>query len=361
MRFPKWLCEAGERGQSRIVKRFIAAIPAEDVNRTFDSGEGAPGGRAAGLTPLAYAVTLSFHFRDMVRLLLARGADARCPVYSLLWTGYLIFQTTDSEIVAMLIDAGSDVNSRDEFGRTPLMAAACCGHVSTLHLLLSRGADMDLRDHGGLTVDDHARMPAPQTTLLNEGRRCEKKHEAMCIIAGVRAAGSWEAYSTYPRRSLLALRVLCEHGRAKPPDVSAILENMLPAMDRICAADSLFDARFWARTILPAPLPILARLFPYRPPVGEDPRTSLRARTAKIDLPKEVFWLILSFWRTLRDPDPGEHNGAGIGHWLDIDRDSDVDDDVPQLEELSDSDDDVLDAPVLGMYMFVTPAGPALL
>ena len=354
MRFPDELRAIAHRGYIRPLKRYLAEIADEDLNRRFDSGS------VVGVTPVAFAVAGGFFFRDIVRLLLARGADPTVIANPSTAPGSTcIFETKDPEMCAMLIDAGCSANSRDDLGRTPLMIAATWGHVGTIHLLLSRGADMDLRDSLGNAVDDYAKNPhfdphAPKGCF-------ERKQKALDVIAKVRAAGSWEAYSTYPRRSLLALRVLCEHGRAKPPDVSAILENMLPAMDRICAADSLFDARFWARTILPAPLPILARLFPYRPPVGEDPRTSLRARTAKIDLPKEVFWLILSFWRTLRDPDPGEHNGAGIGHWLDIDRDSDVDDDVPQLEELSDSDDDVLDAPVLGMYMFVTPAGPALL
>jgi hypothetical protein len=357
MHWPNRLNEAGRRGYIRPIKRFLAAIPAEDVNRPFDSGVE----QMIGSTPLGFAVTHGFHFRDMVRLLLARGADARCTVPPHDEDGCLILQTGDSEICAMLIDAGLDVNSRDKFGRTPLMIAAMFGHVSTLHLLLSRGADMDLRDHGGLTVDDHARNPALDPSVPDVGRYWDNKRKMVGVIDIIRAAGSWEAYSTYPRRSLLALRVLCEHGRAKPPDVSAILENMLPAIDQICAADSLLAAQCWARTILPAPLPILARLFPYHPPVGEDPRTSLRARTAKIDLPKEVFWLILSFWRTLRDSDPGQQHGWRYARWLDVDRDSDLDDDVPRLEELTDSDDEENpDGPgiVVSGTVFVTPAGP---
>ena len=71
------------------------------------------------------------------------------------------------------------------------------------------------------------------------------------IVADVRAAGSFKRYANAPRLDVVVLQALCAKGRATPP-------------------------------------PILARLFP--------------TSTKSPHLPKEIFWRILSYWRTDRDP-----------------------------------------------------------
>ena len=70
-------------------------------------------------------------------------------------------------------------------------------------------------------------------------------------IADVRAAGSFKRYANAPRLDVVVLQALCAKGRASPP-------------------------------------PVLERLFP--------------TSTKSLHLPKEIFWRILSFWRTDRDP-----------------------------------------------------------
>ena len=77
----------------------------------------------------------------------------------------------------------------------------------------------------------------------------------------IRAAGSWKAYARQPRVELVRLRSLCARGRATPP----------PELER------LFDCPSSATT-----------------------KTPKAARAAR-PLPKEVFWLVLSFWRSSRD------------------------------------------------------------
>ena len=89
-------------------------------------------------------------------------------------------------------------------------------------------------------------------------------YEAAGLLDAVRGAGGWESYTLLPRMRVLALRVLCEQGRAKTDDA------------------------------------LLARLFPYHEPT-EDSARPLRGRTSRSDIPKEVFWHILAFWRSSQD------------------------------------------------------------
>ena len=73
----------------------------------------------------------------------------------------------------------------------------------------------------------------------------------LALLADVRAAGSFKRYANAPRLDVVVLQALCAKGRATPP-------------------------------------PALARLFP--------------TSTKSPHTPREIFWRILQFWRTDRDP-----------------------------------------------------------
>ena len=91
----------------------------------------------------------------------------------------------------------------------------------------------------------------------------------------VKSAGGWKQYWRAPRIELVRLRSLCDRGRAAPPSIasSAKLGTML--------------ALSLAETI------ILERLF------GSSATRSPRGPSSR--LPNEIFWNILTFWRSSRD------------------------------------------------------------
>ena len=72
----------------------------------------------------------------------------------------------------------------------------------------------------------------------------------LALLAEVRAAGSWKRYANEPRVQLVVLRKLTERGRAKVPRYHRILTHLF----------------------------------------------------ARRTLPDVLFWKILEFWRTDRDP-----------------------------------------------------------
>jgi hypothetical protein len=193
---------------------------------------------------------------DTIRFLLGHGASLNV-VNSFGNTplrGAAFWGQHDAAVV--LLDRGALIESRDNGDWTPLIEAASEGHRDMIRLLLSRGAALDARDNDGDDAEAYARF--------------RNRDEAADLLAGVRLAGGWHAYLRYPRKRLLTLRVLCERGRAKTEDG------------------------------------LLLRLFPWHPPAqkkqGPTTRASRRARTPQAaQLPKEVFWLVLKFWRSDRD------------------------------------------------------------
>jgi len=92
-----------------------------------------------------------FGDRDIVRLLVDRGADVssadadgKTPLH--------IASERDHEAVArLLVDWGADVSSADKYGRTPLHIASERGHGAVARLLVDRGADVSSADKYGRT------------------------------------------------------------------------------------------------------------------------------------------------------------------------------------------------------------------
>ncbi|KIW78791.1 hypothetical protein Z517_08630 [Fonsecaea pedrosoi CBS 271.37] len=79
----------------------------------------------------------------------------------------------DEDAVRCLLEAGADVNCRDDFGNTPLTFAASTGSVRLLELLILHGADVHARTSIGSQAIHHAsrhqRAIEPVRTLLRAG------------------------------------------------------------------------------------------------------------------------------------------------------------------------------------------------
>src|SRR5216684_2065657 len=94
---------------------------------------------------------------DLVRLLLAKGADVKTPGDTTLIPAA---QSGDVEIMRMLIESGANVNCiSPRLGETPLMYAAASDNVQAVRLLLAKGANPNAglksmtRVIGGSTLD----------------------------------------------------------------------------------------------------------------------------------------------------------------------------------------------------------------
>ena len=131
------------------------------------------------------------------------------------------------EIITMLVEAGADVNARNErSGRTPLLlAAAHTGSIgggrksAIIRHLLTLGARIDICDDYGGTVDSILAVNQLLDYDDTDGwiRYQKRDHRrAMRLVADVRAAGTWARYLHEPRVRLDVLRQLCARGRAAP-------------------------------------------------------------------------------------------------------------------------------------------------
>jgi hypothetical protein len=192
---------------------------------------------------------------ELIQLLVAHGADVR-RAQSSRWTP-LHWCTHVGEAVALL-NAGADIDAKSftDYSNghvTPLQKAMQRDMFDVARLLIRRGADLELvtseTGYHKEWVEDHT--------------WCARR-EIWQLIDDVKAAGGWKSYVRAPRVELVRLRLLCARGRARPPSSN----------------------------------PILARLFGAP---GSSKKSTRASKLASRPLPKEVFWHVLSYWRTIRD------------------------------------------------------------
>ncbi|NXG20623.1 PP16A phosphatase, partial [Grallaria varia] len=85
-------------------------------------------------------------------------------------------------VVSVLLDAGADANSRDTELWTPLHAAATCGHLHLVQLLVQRGADLlAVNSDGNMPYDlceDEATLDFLESAMAERGITQERIEEA---------------------------------------------------------------------------------------------------------------------------------------------------------------------------------------
>lgn len=178
--------------------------------------------------------------------------DGRTPLHIAATNGHCT-------AAALLLDHGAQVEAHCEIGWSPLVYAAIYGRYDMIRLLLHRGANVDARDINGRSSEDLA-------SFSNHA-------ETTALLARVRVADGWRGYVREPRKRLVALRILCEQGRAS-------------------AGDDL-----------------LRRLFPAGPRLAEGAKRRRGAYRAQKGgaLPRGIFWHIFGYWRSIRDYDLDRH------------------------------------------------------
>jgi len=152
--------EAAALGDDR---RLVEVLDVDPDLATAEAGD--------GFSPLALAAF--FGRRGCVAALLGRGADVHQRAANPLRVQPLhsAAVAADVEIVRALLDAGADVDARQQAGVTPLMGAAAGGAVELVRLLLDAGADPSLKDDAGRTAADWAtdRGQVETAALLTPG------------------------------------------------------------------------------------------------------------------------------------------------------------------------------------------------
>lgn len=202
------------------------------------------------------------HRCKMLRLLLDHGADIDASTSD---GCTALYHCEHPEEAALLLDRGANVNAQDTRKLTPLHV-----HVDSefalVHLLVRRGADIFFRSMHDEDAEAHVRVVLdlnPSDDFRDWALRNNASKTAE-FLAAVKRAGSWRAYWRAPRVELVRLRSLCDRGRAEPPSPRAS-----SGLNELSAAEAK----------------VLERLF------GAPTRR----------LPNEVFWAILTFWRSSRD------------------------------------------------------------
>ena len=134
------LHDASGRGEAGEVRRLLSS-GLLDVNCADRSWP-----HSSALHKAAY-----YGHRDVVHVLLDRGADANStdvrrgtPLHGAASKGH-------REVVVLLLDSGADCDKAGEWGHTPLHGAVWNGHRDVVEVLLGAGADPNVRNNKGET------------------------------------------------------------------------------------------------------------------------------------------------------------------------------------------------------------------
>lgn len=102
-------------------------------------------------TPLHVAVVQGSV--PLAKILISKGANLEAPSEDRgARATHLAANFGELEMLNLLLDAGADIEARDQKGQTPLLLAAATNNTEVVKVLLDRGADKEARESGeGMT------------------------------------------------------------------------------------------------------------------------------------------------------------------------------------------------------------------
>jgi len=171
---------------------------------------------------------------EIVKILLDRGADLekREEFGS---TPLMAASSRSIEIVQVLLDRGADINGRGigfRDGWTPLMEAAAVGNVDTMKLLLDRGADIEAQTAEGstaLTIAAYNGRQAAATWLVGQGANID-------YAIAMKEQDVKKRESTKQQAALETLRKIRQDHLAGQKSLQAEIKTEAPRQEGISSA-----------------------------------------------------------------------------------------------------------------------------
>lgn len=206
----------------------------------------------------------------LLELLLDHGADVSAVTLTFRVTPLHLCKHPNE--AALLLDRGADIEALAVQGTSPIHFAV--SHFPVLHFLVRRGANVFSKNVAGRDAETEARAQLADTRP-NFMQCWTDNQKSADFLAAVKRAGGWKQYWRAPRIELVRLRSLCDRGRAAPPSTASSAK--LGTLQALSLAETI----------------ILERLF------GSSATRSPRGPSSR--LPNEIFWNILTFWRSSRE------------------------------------------------------------
>ena len=157
-----------QQGDIEALKKVISASDKPDVRDE------------KGRTALTFAAETGNS--EAVQLLIAAGASP--DVKDFMGKAPLHYAVqSPQEITHMLLDAGADVDIRNAGGVTPLMQAAGQGRRDIVKLLLGSGARVDYKDYQANSAEDWAKRSGDAQLTAMLGRRIKSLPPAEAVVS----------------------------------------------------------------------------------------------------------------------------------------------------------------------------------